>query len=122
MLFHKTTHRPLYTEALKAANQAGFDDVLLLNLRGEITEGAIHNVFIEKDGRWFTPPIQCGLLAGVHRRHILETHPNAEEKILHVDDLRGADSIYLCNAARGIRQAVIDWENQAPGSFLFPIP
>jgi para-aminobenzoate synthetase/4-amino-4-deoxychorismate lyase len=111
MLFHKTTHRPLYTEALKAANQAGFDDVLFLNLRDEITEGAIHNVFIEKDGRWFTPPIECGLLPGVHRRHILETHPNAGEKILRIDDLRSADSIYLCNAVRGLRQAVIDWES-----------
>ncbi len=122
MYFHKTTHRPLYTEALKAATQAGFDDVLFLNQRGEITEGAIHNVFVEKDGRWFTPPIECGLLPGVHRRHVMETHPNAEEEILHIEDLRQADSIYLCNAVRSLRQAVVDWEGNAPGYFLFPIP
>jgi para-aminobenzoate synthetase/4-amino-4-deoxychorismate lyase len=122
MLFHKTTHRPLYAEALRAAAQAGYDDALFLNLRGEITEGAIHNVFVEKGGRWFTPPIECGLLAGVRRRHILETHPTAKEKVLHIDDLRNADSIYLCNAVRGLRQAIIDWENQAPGSSLVSIP
>jgi para-aminobenzoate synthetase/4-amino-4-deoxychorismate lyase len=110
MLFHKTTHRPLYAEALKAATQAGFDEALFLNLRGEVTEGAISNIFVEKNGRWFTPPIQCGLLAGVQRRHILETQPNIEEKVLYPQDLRQADAIYLSNAVRGLRRVIIDWE------------
>ncbi len=63
MLFHKTTHRPLYASAFKAASEAGFCDVLFLNERGEVTEGAISNIFIEKAGRWFTPPISCGAAA-----------------------------------------------------------
>jgi para-aminobenzoate synthetase/4-amino-4-deoxychorismate lyase len=111
MLFHKTTHRPLYAEALKAATQAGFDEVLFLNLRGEVTEGAISNIFVEKDGRWFTPPIECGVLAGIQRRHILETQPNVEEKVLYPQHLRQADAIYLSNAVRGLRPVVIDWED-----------
>jgi len=110
MLFHKTTHRPLYAEALKSATQAGFDEVLFLNPRGEVTEGAISNIFIQKEGRWFTPPIACGLLAGVQRRHILETRPNVEEKVLYPQDLHEADAIYLSNAVRGLRPVVIDWE------------
>jgi para-aminobenzoate synthetase / 4-amino-4-deoxychorismate lyase len=110
MLFHKTTHRPLYARALAEANQAGMDDVLFLNIRGEITEGAIHNVFVERDGRWFTPPIECGVLPGVYRRHILETRPNVEERVLHLEDLAEADAIYLSNAVRCLRPAIIDWE------------
>jgi para-aminobenzoate synthetase/4-amino-4-deoxychorismate lyase len=110
MLFHKTTHRPLYEEALKATTQAGFDEVLFLNIRGEVTEGAISNIFIEKDGQWFTPPIECGLLAGVQRRHILETQPNVEERVLYPQDLRQASAIYLSNAVRGLRPVVIHWE------------
>jgi para-aminobenzoate synthetase/4-amino-4-deoxychorismate lyase len=110
MYFHKTTHRPLYAQALQAATQAGYDDVLFLNLRGEVTESAIHNIFIEEDGRLFTPAIVCGLLPGVHRRHVLVTHLDAEERILHREDLRNADAIYLCNAVRGLRPAIIDWE------------
>ena len=110
MLFHKTTHRPLYAEALKAATHAGYDDVLFLNQKGEVTEGAIHNILIQKDGRWFTPPIECGLLAGVQRRHILETHPEIEERVLSIEDLRQADAIYLSNAVRGLRPAIIDWK------------
>ncbi|MGA2852071.1 MAG: aminodeoxychorismate synthase component I [Terracidiphilus sp.] len=109
MYFHKTTHRPLYAETLKAATQAGYDDVIFLNLRGEVTEGAIHNVFIEKGGRLFTPPVECGLLPGVHRRLILETQPGATEKVLYPDDLRLADKIYLSNAVRGLRLAAIDY-------------
>jgi len=110
MLFHKTTYRPLYAEALKDAVDAGFDDVLFLNQRGEVTEGAIGNVFIEKAGRWLTPPVECGLLAGVYRRHLLEMLPSVEERVLYPEDLRLADAVYLCNAVRGMRRVEIDWE------------
>jgi para-aminobenzoate synthetase/4-amino-4-deoxychorismate lyase len=111
MYFHKTTHRPLYTEVLKAAIAAGYNDVLFLNQRGEVTEGAIHNIFIEMDGHLLTPPVDGGLLPGVHRRHILANHPNAEERVLSLDDLREADAIYLSNAVRGLRRAVIHWDS-----------
>jgi para-aminobenzoate synthetase/4-amino-4-deoxychorismate lyase len=112
MLYHKTTHRPLYAQAFEKAAREGFDDVLFLNLRGEVTEGAISNVFVEKDGRWLTPPVECGLLAGVYRRHLLETRPEIEEHVLFLDDLRRADAIYLANAVRGLRRVEIDWENR----------
>jgi para-aminobenzoate synthetase/4-amino-4-deoxychorismate lyase len=50
------------------------------------------------------------LLAGVQRRHILETRPNVEEKVLYPQDLHEADAIYLSNAVRDLRPVVIDWE------------
>jgi para-aminobenzoate synthetase / 4-amino-4-deoxychorismate lyase len=106
-LYHKTTQRALYTLAYQRATSRGFDDVLFLNLRGEVTEGAISNIFVEKDGRWSTPPIACGLLAGVFRRHLLETRPDIEERVLYIDDLRSADAIYLSNAVRGLRRVII---------------
>ena len=109
MLFHKTTQRPIYSLEYHAAAQAGFDDVLFFNLLGELTEGAISNIFVEKDGRWFTPPVECGLLAGVFRRHLLETRPEIEERVLHEEDLRTADAIYLTNAVRGLRKVEIEW-------------
>ena len=104
MLYHKTTHRQLYNQAFEQAVRDGFDDVLFLNLNGEVTEGAISNVFVVKDGRWSTPPIECGLLPGVYRRHLLETRPEIEERVLSLDDLGAADAIYLCNAVRGLRR------------------
>ncbi len=110
MLFHKTTHRRLYDETFRTAMEAGFDETLLLNVRGEVTEGAISNVFVEKDGRWMTPPIECGLLAGVFRRHLLETLANVEETVLFLEDLQNADAVYICNAVRGMRKVEIEWE------------
>ena len=109
MLYHKTTHRPLYAHAFEQALREGFDDALFFNLRGEMTEGAISNVFVEKDGRWFTPPVECGLLAGVYRRHLLETRTDIEERVLFLEDLRTADAIYLANAVRGLRRVEINW-------------
>jgi para-aminobenzoate synthetase/4-amino-4-deoxychorismate lyase len=107
MLYHKTTHRPLYAEEFKAAVDAGFDDVLFLNEHGEVTEGAISNVFVEKDGKWLTPPVECGLLAGVYRRHLLETRAGVEERVLREEDLRRADAVYLANAVRGVRRVQV---------------
>ncbi|HTW79116.1 MAG TPA: aminodeoxychorismate synthase component I [Terracidiphilus sp.] len=110
MLFHKTTHRELYARAFEQAQSEGFDDVLFFNLRGELTEGAISNVFVEKDGKLLTPPIECGLLAGVYRRHLLETRPNVEERILNEEDLRSADAVYLANAVRGLQRAKVEFD------------
>ena len=109
MLFHKTTQRHLYDRAFEQAVRDGFDDALFLNLRDEVTEGAISNVLVVKDGCWFTPPVECGLLPGVYRRHLLETRPEIEERVLFLDNLRTADAIYLCNAVRGLRRVEINW-------------
>jgi para-aminobenzoate synthetase/4-amino-4-deoxychorismate lyase len=113
MLFHKTTHRPLYAQAWKAAIQDGFDDVLFLNQRGEVTESAIGNLFLEKDSKWFTPPVECGLLAGVQRRLLLDTRSEIEQRVLLLEDLRQADAVYLSNAVRGLRRVTIDWDDYA---------
>jgi len=109
MLYHKTSHRPLYAPAFEQAVRDGFDDVLFLNQRGEVTEGAISNVFVEKDGRWSTPPVESGLLAGVFRRHLLATRNEIEERVLFLNDLRQADGVYIANAVRGLRRVTIVW-------------
>jgi para-aminobenzoate synthetase / 4-amino-4-deoxychorismate lyase len=112
-LFHKTTNRKIYDSAFAAVSSAGFDDTLFVNARGEVTEGAISNVLIEKDGRWYTPPVGCGLLPGVYRRFLLKTRVELEERILTLDDVRNADAVYICNAVRGLRRANVS-ENSAP--------
>jgi len=103
-LFHKTTRRELYEREFAKASERGYADVVFQNERGEVTEGAITNLYIEKDGRLYTPPLECGLLPGVFRRHILETDAMASERILLLDDLERADAIYICNAIRGMRR------------------
>lgn len=108
--FHKTTHRPLYARAFEQAQRDGFGEVLFFNTRGELTEGAISNVFVVKNGHWSTPPLACGLLNGVQRRQLLATQPGIEERILTERDLRAADAVWLSNAVRGLRRAEIFFE------------
>jgi para-aminobenzoate synthetase / 4-amino-4-deoxychorismate lyase len=103
-LRHKTTHRAMYDQQFAAARAEGFDEVIFANERGELTEGAISNIFLEKDGRLFTPPLSCGVLPGIYRRHLLETRTDAVECLLTVDDLKAADAIYLCNSVRGMHR------------------
>lgn len=107
MYFHKTTQRPLYERAFQSAQQHGYADVLFLNERGEVTEGAISNISIEREGKLLTPPVTCGLLPGIARQCILEEHPNAQEAILTLDDLLAAEKVYICNAIRGLRQVQV---------------
>jgi para-aminobenzoate synthetase/4-amino-4-deoxychorismate lyase len=117
---HKTTRRDLYDRLYKTARDHGFEDVIFTNEKGEITEGAISNIFIEKNGLLLTPPLSSGVLPGVRRRHILETCVGSEEAVLTVDDLKSADGIFLCSALRGLRRvtslSTTDNINSAPNS------
>ena len=103
-LRHKTTHRELYESQYAKCREDGFDEVIFLNERSEVTEGAISNIFIRRAGELLTPPVSVGVLPGVFRRHILETDATAKERILTVEDLESADAIYLCNSLRGMRE------------------
>jgi branched-subunit amino acid aminotransferase/4-amino-4-deoxychorismate lyase len=76
-------------------------DALFMNERGELTEGARSNVFLVTDGRWFTPPLESGLLNGVARQEVLQTHPVEVTRLYHAD-LLNAEAIYLSNALRGL--------------------
>ncbi len=103
-LYHKTTNRAVYEKA--KANFPDADDVLLYNERGELTESCIANIVVELDGHNVTPPISCGLLAGTFRNELLE-RGDIEERVIHLRDLKQADSIGLINSVRRWRPATI---------------
>jgi len=102
-LHHKTTRRRLYNEELAKAREKGFFDVIFLNESDEITEGAITNIYSEKTGILYTPPLECGLLDGTIRKNLILTG-KAREKIIHLDDLQQSDRIYISNSIIGIRE------------------
>ncbi|CUS93034.1 aminotransferase class IV [Candidatus Kryptonium thompsonii] len=103
-LYHKTTKREIYDKLYKKALSEGYADIIFMNEKNQITEGAISNVFIRKGAKLLTPPVECGLLNGVYRQYILETNKDALEEILYLDDLLNADEIFICNAIRGMRK------------------
>jgi para-aminobenzoate synthetase/4-amino-4-deoxychorismate lyase len=105
---HKTTNRAWRDDELRKAREAGCEEVLFLNERGELAEGAITNVFLEISGRLVTPPAACGLLEGVYRRRILsDRRLRATERVLFPEDLERADKIFLTNSVRENVPAVL---------------
>jgi len=103
MLQHKTTQREFYDKAYQQYSGKGYYDVVFTNEYGEVTEGTFNNIFIRKGAKWYTPPIECGVLPGVQRQAILASSDiYAQEMTLSVDDLQGADEINLTNSVRGM--------------------
>jgi para-aminobenzoate synthetase/4-amino-4-deoxychorismate lyase len=109
-LFHKTTHREIYESVIHSARsetpqeQDMYDDVLLHNERGELTEFTIGNLVVEMDDKLYTPPISCGLLAGTFREYLLETN-QVEERIIWVDDVEKCTKFFLVNSVRKWQEA-----------------
>lgn len=107
LLRHKTSRRAVYDAAAAAAAARGFDDAVLQNGRGEITETCIANIAAKIDGAWFTPPLTCGLLPGVFRAKML-AEKKLREKILTAADLRCAEKIAGLNAVRGMEEITVE--------------
>lgn len=103
-LFHKTTNRKVYEDAL--ASRADCDDLLLWNDSGELTESTVANLVISIDGHLYTPPVRAGLLAGTLRAQLLEEGRIVERSIRRAD-LPAADEIFLINSVRGWRPVVL---------------
>ena len=94
----KTTRREHY-DAFAPADTSIFD-TLLWNARGELTEFTRGNVAVRLEGRWWTPPLHCGLLAGVGRAEVLR-EGRAAERAIRVEELAHAEGLAFINSLRG---------------------
>jgi branched-chain amino acid aminotransferase len=54
------------------ANRAGFDEAIVLDNNGHVSEGSAMNIFMVRDGVLVTPPITDNILEGITRRSIIE--------------------------------------------------
>lgn len=97
-LYHKTTRRDVY-DSRRRLNPEVFD-VLLSNEDGELTEFTTGNLVVELEGRRWTPPRACGLLAGTMRAELLERAEIAE-RVLTISQLAGNPPMWLINGVRG---------------------
>jgi len=103
-LFHKTTLRRRYEDA--RARHPEMDDVILTNLRGEVTESTVANVAVLVDADWCTPPLDAGLLPGIGRAGALR-EGRLIERSMTVDEVRRAPEVALVSDARGWRAATL---------------
>ena len=101
----KTTARDFYDgerARLSALTQA--DEVIFLNENEQVCEGSFTSLFIQKGGKFLTPALSCGLLAGVLRQEMVEAG-DAVEALLKLDDIVSAEKIFIGNSLRGLMPA-----------------
>ncbi|HEU0197263.1 MAG TPA: aminodeoxychorismate synthase component I [Nevskiaceae bacterium] len=100
----KTDWRNVNNEALAWAHARGAGEVVLVNERGEVSEGSFTNVFVQQADRLTTPPLSSGALPGCLRAELLATG-QCVERVLTLDELLHAEHVYLGNSLRGLLRA-----------------
>ncbi|MCD0488410.1 branched-chain amino acid transaminase [Pedobacter sp. MC2016-14] len=91
--------------ATAEAKRRGFDEALLLDMNDFVAEAPGANIFIEKDGKLYTPALGH-ILPGITRAAIMMLCKKLDieciEKQLSVEDLKAADSAFFCGTAAEI--------------------
>ena len=89
---------------VEEAQSKGFDEVILLNERGEVAECTSANIFIARGNQVFTPPLSSGCLPGVTRDLLLSEIRvpgiQVSEKVLMPADLENADEVFITSTTR----------------------
>lgn len=113
-VFHKTFNYGDSIVAKRKAAQLGIDEPIFCNTKGELTEGAVSNLFFIKNGQLYTPPIEAGLLPGIVRAYVCHRY-DVIEKAIYPDEIDGFDECFITNSLMGI-MAVRQF-----GSQTFPV-
>jgi branched-chain amino acid aminotransferase len=91
---------------LEQAQSLGFDEALLLDNLGHVSECTSANIFAARDGQVLTPPLHSGCLPGVTRDLLLhELHVPGiavREQDLTLEDLAGADEVFITSTTRNL--------------------
>ena len=90
--------------AFNAALSAGFDEALFLDTEGHVSEATTANIFAVQDGGLHTPPLTCGILAGITRELVLEIASREKipvaERVMQLEDLYGAAEVFITSSIR----------------------
>lgn len=85
------------------ATQAGFDEAIMLNPQGRISEATGQNLFMVKNGELLTPPLIDGPLPGITRESVMKIARDngmpLEERSLTRADLYIAEELFLTGSA-----------------------
>lgn len=101
LVFHKTFHYGENWMEKQKATKQGFDDMLFINIYGEIAETTCCNIFFVKDECIYTPKITCGLLPGVIRGYLCKNF-EVVETIIKEEELGEYDECFITNSLVGV--------------------
>lgn len=97
-----------YVNSILASSEAikqGYDEALLIDNDGYVAQASSENIFIEKNGKIYTPPLGS-IFPGITRQTVIgicrKFQIDVVEKNLTVKDIHEADSAFLCGTAAGI--------------------
>lgn len=92
--------------AVMEAKQGGFDEAVLLNDGGMVAEGSGENIFMVREGRIFTPPLNAGILPGITRDSVMTLATDlgitVEERNFVRGELYLADELFFTGSAAEI--------------------
>jgi branched-chain amino acid aminotransferase len=84
---------------LKSAQDEGFDDCILFNVKNEVTESAVANLLFLIQGTWVTPPISAGVLPGVIRAIAIE-ECDVKVRPIHISEIPDVESAFSLASLR----------------------
>ena len=89
------------------ALNAGYDEAIMLNNKGHIAEGSAENIFVVKNGKITTPPLDADILNGITRDSAIKLLKSNKikviEKNLKINDLLKADEIFMTGTAAEVK-------------------
>jgi branched-chain amino acid aminotransferase len=92
--------------AKRDAAKNGYDEAIMLNSQGKVSEGTGENIFVVKKGKIATPPIGASILEGITRNTIIELAKESRLELAERDvarsELYTADEIFLTGTAAGV--------------------
>ncbi len=102
----KTTSRIFFELAYQQAKEKGFDEALILDNQGYISEASRSNIFLIRGNEIITPGLDCGCLDGITRRVIFDLARKYKIAMytgkLVIQDLLNADEAFLTNSLIGV--------------------
>lgn len=105
--YHKTSRREVYNEEYDKAVKEGFYEAIIFNEHNEIAEACRHNIFVKRNGKWYTPPLSAGALDGIERQNFKQK-TEAIDKYLTLDQIQYCEEIVLTNSVRGEVRVKLD--------------
>ena len=89
--------------AVTEANNAGYDEAILLTPEGTVADGSGENIFVVRDGVLYTPDLATGILPGITRDTVTQIAQDLGytviEKAIIRSDLYLADEVFMCGTA-----------------------
>ncbi|MEZ4302412.1 MAG: branched-chain amino acid transaminase [Polyangiaceae bacterium] len=85
------------TLAKREAKMGGYDEAIMMDVNGYVSEGSGENLFMVKNGKLMTPPLSASILAGITRDTVLTLA--REEGIPVSEEMLTRDQLYLADEA-----------------------